>query len=216
MFNQTIESKLLFANTSISNSLNNKAINAALTVFGYDEPRLQQGLSLYEAAHTLHLNQVKEYGEQFAATDYLKVTKAEANKAYMRDIKIARIALKNNRSADESMLLKGARKESLSGWLKQAKTFYANALASEEVVAVFSRFNLTPEKLRENQAKVAAVEEAYANQLKEKGEAQTATLKRDEAFDSLQNWMSDFVGIARIALETEPQYLEVLGIVEPS
>jgi hypothetical protein len=46
------------------------------------------------------------------------------------------------------------------------------------------------------------------------GEAQDATLRRDRAADALQEWYSDFIAIARIALEDNPQYLEMLGIVK--
>jgi len=59
-----------------------------------------------------------------------------------------------------------------------------------------------------------AIENALNKKLKEKGEAQAATGARDEALDALQAWMSDFVAIARIALEDQKQLLEVLGVVE--
>ena len=65
-------------------------------------------------------------------------------------------------------------------------------------------------------AQVLEVEAKRNIQFKEKGEAQTATQLRDEALDELQDWMSDFIAIARIALEEQSQYLEMLGIVEPS
>lgn len=60
-----------------------------------------------------------------------------------------------------------------------------------------------------------AVAEANAVQEKEKGEAQEAKL-RDAALDALDQWMSDFIAIARLALEERPQYLKKLGVVEPS
>jgi hypothetical protein len=46
--------------------------------------------------------------------------------------------------------------------------------------------------------------------------AQDATQARDAALDALDAWMSDFIAIARLALEERPQYMEKLGVVEPS
>ena len=79
-----------------------------------------------------------------------------------------------------------------------------------------AKFGLNQKKLKEGQAQVNEVEVKLSAQLKEKGEAQNVTQLRDEAFDTLQDWMSDFIAISRIALEEQSQYMEMMGIVEPS
>jgi len=214
MLNTTIDSKLLSSKSAVSNALSNSAIQAMLNSFGYTESILQEGMELCTTTDNLHSAQKKEYGEQYAATDELNELKVLANHQYIQDLRIARIALKGQRSTQESLLLSGRRKESLSGWLKQAKTFYTNALNTPEVLAGMGTYNRTQEHLEAGLTKVNAVEQAYAAQLKEKGEAQDATEKRDSAFDTMQEWMSDFKSIARIALESQPQYLEMLGIVK--
>ena len=79
-----------------------------------------------------------------------------------------------------------------------------------------ARFGITQEKLEAGQQLVNEVEKKLNNQLKEKGDAQNATQVRDETFEDLQDWMSDFIGISRIALKDKSQYLEILGIVVPA
>lgn len=216
MRNQSIDSKLLFAQNAISNAQTNAEIKTALAVFGYDDARMQEGEALYTKASDLQIQQVKEYGEQFAATDAMNLAKAMANKTYMVHVKIARIALKGDRGAAESLQISGLRKETLSGWLKQAKAFYTNALNTPAVLTALAKFGMSKKLLSAAQTQGLDVEIKLNAQLKEKGEAQSATQMRDEAFDELQDWMSDFIAIARISLEDQSQYLEMLGIVEPS
>ena len=55
------------------------------------------------------------------------------------------------------------------------------------------------------------VEQARAVYLKEKGETQVATQTKDAALAKIDDWMSEFFAVARIALEDQPQLLEVLG-----
>jgi len=177
---------------------------------------LDTGMALCTAASDLQSKQKQEYGEQFTATADLQLSKANANKTYMRHVKLARVALRNDRGAYEALQLAGGRKQSTSGWIQQSKIFYANALASADILAKLSVLTMTAEALTAGQILVTEVEAKLSIQLKEKGEAQAATQARDAAFDDLQDWMSDFVAIARIALENDSQLLEMLGIVEPS
>ena len=62
-------------------------------------------------------------------------------------------------------------------------------------------------------ALIPEVEAARAAYLKEKGESQDATTIKDTAFAKLDDWMSEFYAVARIALEDNPQLLEALGLI---
>lgn len=75
---------------------------------------------------------------------------------------------------------------------------------------------ITPAKLTAGKALVDSVEALSVAQAKERGEAQDATQARDTALDELDEWMSDFLAIAHVALEDQPQLLEKLGIIAPS
>ncbi len=213
MKDRTIAGKLLFAQNALENA---KTITSELAAFGYDEAKLQEGEALLTQASDLHNKQMTEYGEQFAATDELNLARANANKSYSTHLKIARIALRDNKTAEASLQLSGKRKESFSGWLSQAKAFYSNVHSGDGTLPAMAQFGIDQAKLESAQAEILALEAKLSAQLKEKGEAQAATQERDAALDELQDWISDFVAIARIALEDQPQYLEMLGIVEPS
>ncbi|MEQ9288490.1 MAG: hypothetical protein RIG77_16340 [Cyclobacteriaceae bacterium] len=216
MKTNTIDARMLNAQVAIDNALSNETIKVSLALFGYDEARLNEGLALYEDALTKHNKQKQEYGEQYEASDALNAAMSNANSVYMRYVKIARIALRGQRGAWQSLDLDGRRKQTYSGWIKQASVFYANAQANEPIRVALAKFGITEQALAEGLAGIKDVETKLAAQLKEKGEAQDATRIRDEAFEALQDWMSDFVAISRIALEDQSQLLEVLGIVEPA
>ena len=66
----------------------------------------------------------REYGDQFAATDALDKALNDANALYMKHVKLARIALKGERGAAQSLDLDGRRKQTYSGWIAQASVGY--------------------------------------------------------------------------------------------
>jgi len=214
MKNNTIDSNLLSAQIAIDNTLENDVIKAALAAYGYGDAKMLAGKALLDNALLLHSNQKKEYGDQYAATATLDTMLFNANKTYMNHVKIARIALNGHRGHWEALQLNGIRKKSYSGWIKQTNIFYANALGDDAIKTALATFGIDEVTLLLGQTAVKEVETLLAKQLKEKGEAQEATQIRDAAFDELQDWISDFIAVARIALENQAQYLEALGIVK--
>ncbi len=79
------------------------------------------------------------------------------------------MALKSERAAFQKLDLNGNSKQSLSGWLGQAKQFYINALADTDILAKLGQFGVTQEKLEAGQKLVQDTEAANALQRKGKG-----------------------------------------------
>ena len=213
---RSIDTLLNDAQVAIANTLNNSEILKAVEDFGYTNAKIQQGKALYNKAAAAQLEQTTEAGGQVAATATLNDTLETARKSYMRFVKVARIAFKRDPGMSTLLDLKGERKRSLSGWLAQANQFYKNALSDKSVLSALKEFGITEQKLKVGLNEVKAVEDANLAQEKEKGEAQAATKKRDAAIDELQEWLSDYVAIAKIALEENSQLLEGLGILARS
>ncbi len=212
----SIQDRLLAAQVAIHNALDDESLQGYLADFGYTQAKLEAGKALYETALAAQQTQQSEYGDQYDATDNVNRLWEEANKVYMRYVKVARIALRDWRGALSKLDLHGQRKRAIAGWIIQARQFYGSLLADADMMASMAEFGTTQAKLEAGKAQVDGVEEAHRIQGKERGEAQIATQARDAAMDALDQWVSDFIAIARLALEDEPQALEKLGIVEPS
>ncbi|MCV9388806.1 hypothetical protein [Reichenbachiella ulvae] len=216
MMNQAIDATLFKIEMAVTNPIKNNSLKTLLGEFGYDEESLNHGLALLEDAKSKHLKQKKEYGEQYDATDKMTQKMAETNKILMKDVKISRILLQKERGAWEALDIKGRRKKTYYGWIEQSTVFYKNAIADEKILSQLAKGGITKEKLEQRLAMVEEVASLLAIQLKEKGEAQEATQIRDKSFEVLMDWYSDFIQIARVALEDNPQMLEIMGIVQPS
>ncbi len=201
---------------AISNGKNEPALAELLLEYGYTPERLATGESLWNTASSLNSLQKKESGEQLAATEALNQAIEAANAVYIPHMKVARIAFRNDINRWAQLELKGKRKKSQSGWMGQTKVFYSNLLADELALEKMAGYGQTREKLEAGQQLVEKTEVQLAVRKKEMGEAQDATKKRDKAIDELQEWYSDYIEIARLALADQPQYLEMMGIVSPS
>lgn len=191
-------------------------VQTFLSEYGITPERIAQGKVLYDRVQVLYQTQKTEYAEQYDATKILNALWETADAQYVKHVKLARMAFEHDLASFSKLGLAGKRKSTLSGWLTQARQFYNNSLSDDELITKLGRYNLTKEKLQVVEAMIDQVETAYAQQKREEGEAQQATVDRDAAVDALDAWMSENMSVARIALEEKPQYLEKLGIKEVS
>lgn len=208
---ETIDAYLSDAKVALTNS-SHPQIAPILTEYGYPATRIAIGIALHTDAEKKQKDQVKEYGEQYTATDVLTRSIADASAPYMEQLELSRIAFKSQRGILAELAATGERKKTQSGWLSDATTFYTNLLAKPEYVTAMASFGQTDVKLNAAFSLIKAANAALAARTKEAGEAQTATKLRDAAIDLFDEWYSDFIGVAKIALKNKPELLEILGV----
>ncbi|HEX3047938.1 MAG TPA: hypothetical protein VHY08_24515 [Bacillota bacterium] len=208
-----VDDFLLAARIMIDNAQTDPLIKAELANFGYDDTRFQAIKVLYEETAALQAAQKKEFGEQVAATAEVNDLWEKADEMYINTLKIARVALKETPELGKIVLLYGSRKQSLPGWLEQARIFYTNLIEKPELMALMARFGYTPEKIQREFGVYNKLAEQNARQKIEMGEAQAATTARDRKLDELASNISDLRAVAKVALKNDSQQLEKLGIL---
>ncbi len=207
----SIGERLMAAQVAIDAVLADAELQNALTPFGYSPERMAAARAQFEEAEKLQQAQQREYGEQFGATAAFEAAYEAADSAYMRSLKLARVAFKNDVQAQQGLGLNGRRKKSISGWVDQALLFYASLLEKPEFLAGLAQFGYDAAKVQAEMDLVTAVRAANVTQENEKGDAQKATQRRDASLDELDDWLADFKVVAEVALADDAQQLEKLG-----
>ncbi len=197
---------------AIDVAMTDTIIGAALLVYSWDNTVLSEGLGYYVTAQHLYEEQIKEKGQQVTARRVFENKFEEVNIIYMEHIKFVRLVYWDNEKKLAELTLNVQRKQTITGWLTQAKTFYANALKDDDLITKLGRYGITRENMVDGQNKITEVEQAKEAHDIETGEAQDATRLRDEAIAVLYRWVIEFLTVCRAALKDRPEQLEKMGI----
>lgn len=209
---RTIAEQLKRAETALNNALDDSTIATLLAEYGYTIEKIREGKTLCQRAHDLHHAQEREYGEQRGATAAVAAARQQAEATFKAIFSIARVAFKNDISAITDLGLNERRKDSMTGWIDQACQFYANALERPALMTKLANYKISADKLETGLAEINELETVRRQQDKERAQAQQSTKDRDRALDALDDWMDDFIAVARVALLSRPQLLESLDV----
>lgn len=212
MKSHSIANRLESARLALVNARTERELLDSLAEYGYDEARLQQGQGLYERAVTVWQSQQQRQSQRRAATAALKRADATVARAYMRSVRLCRAIYRDDPVIYRALGLSGSRARTFARRVAQMRLFYTTALGSPEILAALAAYGVSESKLQEDFALVAMLETARSQRELENGAVQDATQSRREALTELERWMRDFVVIARLALEENPQRLEMLGL----
>ena len=186
-------------------------ISQVMQEFGYEPTVLTEGKELLSTSINAYQNNQVEDDETTEAFANFASKREALLEQYKLDRKKARVVFRNNAVIQDKLVITGRIPSNFLKRLDIIKKFYAVALADEEIQNKLARLRVTADELNQTQQLINEVETARSAYIREKGESQTATQTKDQAFDEIADWMSEFFAVAKIAFEDTPQYLESLG-----
>jgi uncharacterized membrane protein YgaE (UPF0421/DUF939 family) len=188
-------------------------IATIMSEFGYDAALIEDGKQLFTKTRQAYDLNVKEDDETSQAYSNYKAKMNQMEDTYSLHRKKAKVIFRKDLEVMKRLVLDGSVTKAYVRWLEMVKKFYSEMLSDTELQTKFSRLKVTADDLNAANALLSELESARADYLREKGESQDATEQKDGTFAELDDWMSEFYAVARIALEDNIQLLESLGVI---
>jgi hypothetical protein len=202
----TRASQVNFANKLITNSQKVPEIKTAMAEYGYTTAKYTAGKKLATAVEESLSERSIERGGQKVATQDELTAKQDAVAAYQS---VAQISKKVLTPGERDKLGLPARQpRTTAAFITAAYTVFDNLAATEAL----ADYGYTPEKIAAERAKIEAYDQADQAQAEAKGAKEQGTQDQDAAFAALNEWVSTYVTVAKLALRKKPQLLEKLGI----
>jgi len=196
---------------ALQNTESQPEIATIMAEFGYDETLLTEGKTLLtNTREAFDFNQ-KEDDETTASYSNFTSLKENLAKTYALHRKKGKVIFRKEPTTLSRLSLTGSVPAAYIKWLETVKKFYTVASEDTAIQTKLVRLKITTEDINGTITLIRNLEEARATYLREKGESQEATKAKDKAFAVVDDWMSEFYAVAKIALEDKPQLLEVIG-----
>jgi hypothetical protein len=186
-------------------------IATIMSEFGYDSAMIEEGKNLFTKTRQAYDLNVKEDDEALQTYSNYQTKKKQMEVTYSLHRKKAKVIFRKDLVIMKRLVLDGSVPKAYVRWLEFVKKFYSEMLSDTELQTKIARLKVTADDLNAANALLTELETARADYLREKGESQDATEQKDSAFVELDDWMSEFYAVAKIALEDNIQLLEALG-----
>ncbi len=198
---------------SLTNVENQKEIATTLSEYGYTSETIAIGKQLLEKTiSALNFNRNEDNETIQARADFDSKIE-EITEKYTTHRRKAKVAFRKDEVALKQLDLTGSVPRTYSRWLNTVKTFYNGVQSNTNHTTKLTLFKITEEDIATCITDISALESTRALYLREKGESQEATKSKDKSLSNLEEWMTDFYAVARIAMEDKPQLLETLGLL---
>ena len=196
---------------SFENVEKQKEIATIMAEFGYDKTLLTEGKTLLTKTRKAFDFNKKEDDETTEAYKNFTELKENLAKTYSLHRKKGKVIFRKEPTTLSKLVLTGSLPTAYLKWLETVKKFYTVASTDTDIQSKLVRLKITNDEINKTIQLITDLELARAEYLREKGESQDSTKSKDKVFGEIDDWMSEFYAVAKIALEDNPQLLESLG-----
>jgi hypothetical protein len=198
---------------ALENATNQPEIASEMGELGYDAAKIEEGKAKLASTRAVYDFNKKEDAETSEASLQYKNAQQTVVKTYSAHRKKAKIVFRDQPETLKLLQLNGSIPEIYIRWIECVRTFYTVLSSNADLLAQLQRLKVDASQITGVLQNISALEKTRAEYLREKGESEDATQKKDKALADMDRWMSEFYAVARIALEDNPQLLEALGKV---
>jgi hypothetical protein len=195
---------------ALENAEEQPGIAAKMAELSYDSEKIAEGKSLLAQTMQVYMKNKTEDVETSEASAKFKTDRELLEKTFRRHRRKARVVFRK----DPVMLQRLAIDDDVPGayakLMETVSVFYSEA-GKPDVLDKLARLGITGKDISGGMELASSVSDDRNNYLREVGESEAATKAKDAAMAAMQDWMTEFYAVARIALEDQPQLLEALG-----
>ena len=207
-----LSQKIHFTGEALSIASGDPELTTVLEGFGYTAERLAEGRALQDTVRSLDAVQQVEYGARIASTARVDQLFQRVLEAYRNDRSIARVVLRGLPGLTDQLRLRGRVPVRRDSVLRSTRHFYQELQNNAEIQALLAPSGFTTDMAEARLADVETLAVAMEVQQIQRAESLIATQRRQEAMAALDDWMAQFIGVARQAFRSDRKQLEKLGI----
>ncbi len=207
----SIDEKIALAEMHAQNTLANPEIMSMVGNFNINPEYVNETLGFITDARTLNQQQKQEYSEQYTATSQRDEKLDLVESTYDATEGIARLVLANS-DFKTALKIGIPLPSAINAKIERMRTFYDGVLNDTNLLPLMARFNKGAEALEAEKAEVEVLAAMQQQQQKEKGEAQVATQKRNEAMEKMIARDRELTTLLKIALGKRNDLLETVGL----
>jgi hypothetical protein len=194
----------------LSATLNDPAIVTATGRFGYDKNKIKTGDRILKDLQKIDTKQISALQRKVKLHEERGKLNLFVRKKYMKILQIARIAFDDDIIIKKSLQLEGAREKSLDLWINQVSIFANHLISEPNWMSVLKKYGIERKELYALMTDLDKLRSASMTCEQAKTEAKKLTQQKKLKIKELQNWISDFLKIAKIALEENPELYKKL------